>query len=71
MFFRFSCKICFGDSITDASNGLCVHYPISIKYGVIEAPGISINELNGDHYFYHPGCDKLMVGMKMRWLLLY
>ena len=54
-----------GDSITDATDGLCVHYPISIKYGVIEGPGISINELNSDYFFYHPGCNKLMVGMKI------
>lgn len=54
-----------GDAITDATDGLCVHYPISIKYGVIEGPGISINELNGDQYYYHPGCDKLVVGMKI------
>lgn len=54
-----------GNAITDATDGLCVHYPISIKYGVIEAPGISINELNSDYYFYHPGCDKLVVGMKI------
>ena len=54
-----------GDAITDATDGLCVHYPISVKYGVVEAPGISINELNSDYYFYHPGCDKLVVGMKI------
>jgi hypothetical protein len=54
-----------GDAITDATDGLCIHYPISIKYGIIEGPGISINELNGDHYFCHPGCDKLVVGMRI------
>ena len=58
-------RVGIGDAITDASDGLCVHYPISIKHGVIEAPGISINELNGDHYFYHPGSDRMVIGMKI------
>ena len=52
-----------GDAITDTATG-CVAYPISIEYGVIEGPGIN-EVLNSKNYFYHPGCDKLVVGMKI------
>lgn len=52
-----------GDAITDTANG-CIAYPISIKYGVIEGPGIN-EVLYSKNYFYHPGCDKLVVGMKI------
>ena len=52
-----------GDAITDTADG-CVAYPISIEYGVIEGPGIN-EVLNSKNYFYHPGCDKLVVGMKI------
>lgn len=52
-----------GDAITDTAHG-CVAYPISIKYGVIEGPGIN-EVLNSKQYYYHPGCDKLVVGMKI------
>ena len=52
-----------GDAITDTADG-CVAYPISIKYGVIEGPGIN-EVLNSKQYFYHPNCDKLVVGMKI------
>ena len=52
-----------GDAITDTAHG-CVAYPISIEYGVIEGPGIN-EVLNSKNYFYHPGCDKLVVGMKI------
>lgn len=58
-------RVGIGDAITDATDGLCIHYPISIKHGIIEGPGISINELNGEHYYYHPGCDKLVVGLRI------
>lgn len=58
-------RVGIGDAITDATDGLCIHYPISVKHGVVEGPGISIDEVNGDCYFYHPGCDKLVVGMKI------
>ena len=52
-----------GDAITDTADG-CIAYPVSIEYGVIEGPGI--NEiLDSNHYFYHPKCDKLMVGMSI------
>ena len=53
-----------GDAITDATDGCCIHYPVSIQYGVIEGPGINETEKRKD-YFYHPGCDKLVVGMKI------
>ena len=52
-----------GNSITDTDDG-CVAYPISIKYGVIEGPGIN-EELNSKLYYYHPGCNKLMIGLKI------
>ena len=52
-----------GDAITDTAKG-CIAYPISIKYGVIEGPGIN-EVLYSKNYFYHPGCDKLVVGMKI------
>lgn len=52
-----------GDAITDTANG-CIAYPISIKYGVVEGPGIN-EVLYSDNYFYHPGCDKLVVGMRI------
>lgn len=52
-----------GDAITDTADG-CIAYPISIEYGVIEGPGIN-EVLNSKSYFYHPGCDKLVVGMKI------
>lgn len=52
-----------GDAITDTADG-CIAYPISIEYGVIEGPGIN-EVLNSKNYFYHPGCDKLVVGMKI------
>lgn len=52
-----------GDAITDTAQG-CIAYPISIKYGVIEGPGIN-EVLNSNLYYYHPGCDKLVVGMKV------
>lgn len=52
-----------GDAITDTAEG-CIAYPISIEHGVIEGPGIN-EVLNSKNYFYHPGCDKLVVGMKI------
>ncbi len=52
-----------GDAITDTAAG-CIAYPISIEHGVIEGPGIN-EVLNSKNYFYHPGCDKLVVGMKI------
>ena len=52
-----------GNAITDTADG-CIAYPISIKYGVIEGPGIN-EVLNSEQYFYHPGCDKLVVGMRI------
>ena len=52
-----------GDAITDTADG-CIAYPISIEFGVIEGPGIN-EVLNSKNYFYHPGCDKLVVGMKI------
>lgn len=52
-----------GKAITDTADG-CIAYPISIKYGVIEGPGIN-EVLYSENYFYHPGCDKLVVGMRI------
>lgn len=52
-----------GDAITDTAKG-CIAYPISIKYGVIEGPGIN-EVLNSNLYYYHPGCEKLVVGMRI------
>ena len=52
-----------GDAITDTDEG-CIAYPISIEHGVIEGPGIN-EVLNSKNYFYHPGSDKLVVGMKI------
>lgn len=52
-----------GDAITDTAAG-CIAYPISIEHGVIEGPGIN-EVLNSKNYFYHPGCDRIMVGMKI------
>lgn len=52
-----------GDAITDTAKG-CIAYPISIKYGIIEGPGIN-EVLNSNYYFYHPGSDKLVVGLKI------
>ena len=52
-----------GDAITDTADG-CIAYPISIEHGVIEGPGIN-EVLNSKNYFYHPGSDKLVVGMKI------
>ena len=56
-------RVGVGDSITDTSKG-CVAYPVSIKYGVIEGPGIN-EVLNSNLYFYHPGCSKMVVGLKI------
>lgn len=50
-----------GDAITDTADG-CIAYPISIKYGIVEGPGIN-EVLNSEHYYYHPGYDKQVVGM--------
>ena len=52
-----------GDAITDTADG-CIAYPISIEHGVIEGPGIN-EVLSSKNYFYHPGCDKLVVGMRI------
>lgn len=52
-----------GNAITDTATG-CIAYPISIKYGIIEGPGIN-EVLNSNNYYYHPGCDKLVVGMEI------
>lgn len=52
-----------GDAIIDTAEG-CVAYPISIEHGVIEGPGIN-EVLNSKLYYYHPDCDKLVVGMKI------
>lgn len=52
-----------GDAITDTADG-CIAYPISIEHGVIEGPGIN-EVLNSKNYFYHPGCEKLVVGMRI------
>lgn len=54
-----------GDAITDATDGCSVHYPVSVKYGIVEAPGINVDVFNSMKYYYHPGCDKLIVGMKI------
>ena len=52
-----------GNAITDTADG-CIAYPISIKDGIIEGPGIN-EVLNSNLYYYHPGCDKLVVGMRI------
>ncbi len=52
-----------GDAITDRAAG-CIAYSISIEHGVIEGPGIN-EVLNSKNFFYHPGCDRLVVGMKI------
>lgn len=52
-----------GNAITDTADG-CIAYPISIKDGIIEGPGIN-EVLNSNYYYYHPGCDKLVVGMRI------
>lgn len=52
-----------GGAIIDTADG-CVAYPISINDGIIEGPGIN-EVLNSKLYYYHPGCDKLVVGMKI------
>lgn len=52
-----------GDAITDTAEG-CIAYPISIEHGVIEGPGIN-EVLNSKNYFYHPGSNKFVVGMKI------
>jgi len=52
-----------GDAITDTAHG-CIAYPISIEHGIIEGPGIN-EVLNSKFYYYHPGCDKLVVGVKI------
>ena len=52
-----------GDAITDTAGG-CIAYPISVEHGVIEGPGIN-EVLNSNLYYYHPGCEKLLVGMRI------
>ena len=52
-----------GNAVTDTADG-CIAYPVSIKYGVVEGPGIN-EVLNSKLYYYHPNCDKLVVGMKI------
>jgi hypothetical protein len=52
-----------GEAITDTADG-CIAYPISIENGVIEGPGIN-EVLNTSYYYYHPGCNKLAVGLKI------
>lgn len=56
-------RVGIGDSITDTVDGCSVHYPISVEHGIIEGPGV--NEYLKKFYYYHPGCDKLVVGMKI------
>ena len=52
-----------GDAITDTADG-CIAYPVSIKYGVVEAPGLN-EVLYSNRYYFHPGNDKLVVGLKI------
>lgn len=52
-----------GSALTDTSDG-CIAYPISIQHGVIEGPGIN-EVLMSDYYYYHPGFEKCVVGMKI------
>lgn len=52
-----------GNAIIDTADG-CIAYPISIENGIIEGPGIN-EVLNSNLYYYHPGCEKLVVGMKI------
>ena len=52
-----------GSSITDTADG-CIAYPIYIKDGIIEGPGIN-EVLNTNYYYYHPDCNKLVVGMEI------
>ena len=56
-------RVGVGDAITDTSEG-CIAYPISIEHGCIEGPGIN-EVLNSKIYFYHPGCEKLVVGLRI------
>lgn len=54
-----------GESIVDAADG-SIHYPISIKYGIIEGPGVMLEGLEKDElYFKHPGSEKILVGLKI------
>ena len=53
-----------GHAIIDTGEE-CIHYPISVEFGIVEGPGINIKEMNGNQYFYHPGCEKIVIGMKI------
>ena len=54
-----------GDSVVDAADG-SIHYPISIKYGIIEGPGVTLEGLQKDELYYmHSGSEKILVGLKI------
>lgn len=50
-----------GGSIVDNWGAGGVAYPIDVKTGVINAPGL---DLQGHRFIYHPGTEKVMIGYK-------
>lgn len=53
-----------GDSIVDAADG-SVHYPVSVEHGIIEGPGVILESMDKDYIYCHPGCEKIIVGIKI------
>ena len=51
-----------GGAIVDNWGAGGVAYPIDIKTGIINAPGL---DLQGNRYIYHPGTEKVMIGYKV------
>jgi hypothetical protein len=50
-----------GGSIVDNWGAGGVAYPIDVKTGIINAPGL---DLQGHRFIYHPGTEKVMIGYK-------
>lgn len=50
-----------GGSIVDNWGAGGVAYPMDIKTGIINAPGL---DLRGNRHIYHPGTEKVMIGYK-------
>lgn len=53
-----------GESIVDATLG-CIHYPVNIEYGIIEGPGVNLDDMKIELHYTHPGCEKILVGLKI------
>lgn len=63
---RTSIRVGVGDAIVDNYSSGGVAYPVSMKYGRIDGPGI--NSSRGQDVYVHPGTDIYMLGREIPFL---